>query len=243
MDAITSSGNYLGTERVKRPLTDAESRQLAKLLRDHDFPGASLVALRFAYKLTRSREAARDLVGRMNLRLVRWGWDPNAVSLVRRLCRLVWSEHTHQERETDVAVRAEQAFLHEQAVEAERALQAAAVRGDRLPLAPPLPAQPVAASTEQHAIRLEEEREQDARRARELEKLHGGVPALEALFRERKDEVNLLWLGYRLKGIHDPAEMARDSGRDVEEFYRAAPRRKRAVRKVLGVPEDDEETE
>jgi hypothetical protein len=53
-----------------------------------------MVALRFAYKKTRSHGRAQDLVGRVNLRLVRRGWDPRDVTLVKRMCRLVWSEYT-----------------------------------------------------------------------------------------------------------------------------------------------------
>jgi hypothetical protein len=164
LEAITSSGNYLGTDRLKRALTNAERDQLAKVLRKHDFVGASVVALRFAYKLTRSRERARDLIGRMNERLVRWGWDPNAVPLKKRLCRLVWSEYTHEQEETALARRAEEAFLREEAIHAELP-PAALRRGDPLR---DKAAAPTAASHEQHVIRLEGEREDDARRAADL---------------------------------------------------------------------------
>jgi hypothetical protein len=225
LSAITPTGAYVGTDRLGRALTDAENRQLGKLLRDHDFPGASLVALRFASRLVRSREAARDLLGRTNLRLVRWGWDPAEVPLVKRLCRLVWSEHTHQLRETDAAKRAEQAFLREQEVTEGRA-------------------QASTPSREERVVRLEQEREDDARDARELERLRGKLDELRAHLRAEKDEVNLLYLDYVAREITDPARMARDSTRDVTEFYAAAKRRKRVVLKLLaaksGVPENEE---
>ncbi len=40
----------LGTERLGRRLTAKEKRRLGALLREHDYPGMRLVALRFAYK-------------------------------------------------------------------------------------------------------------------------------------------------------------------------------------------------
>src|SRR5579872_4272425 len=82
----------LGTERLGRPLTPDEKAVFGALLREHDYPGARLVALRFAYKLARNVARAQDLMGRADLRLVRFGWDPKEVPLVQRLCRLVWSE-------------------------------------------------------------------------------------------------------------------------------------------------------
>src|SRR5260370_16333299 len=66
-----------GTDRLGRPLTDEEKKRLGALLRQHDYPGARLVALRFAYKLTRSRTRAQDLMGRVDLRLGPQGRDPS----------------------------------------------------------------------------------------------------------------------------------------------------------------------
>ena len=215
--AITSTGAYAGTDRLGRSLTDEDKKRLAKLLRDHDFPGASLVALRFASKLARSREAAKDLLGRTNLRLVRWGWDPAEVPLVKRLCRLVWSELTHQKRETDAAKRAEQGFLRELEVTEGRVV--ASTRATP--------------STEERAIRLEQDREDDARGEKELEVLRAKLDELRAHFRAEKDEVNLLFMDFVLKEITEPARMARESRRDVTEFYAAAKRRKRIVEKLL----------
>jgi hypothetical protein len=243
LDAFTSSGNYLGTDRIGRALTDAEKKQLARLLRANDFVGASMVALRFAYRLARRIEGARDLMGRTNLRLVRWGWDPNAVPLAKRLCRLVWSEFTHQKRETAAARRAEEVFLREQQAEGAGLVHAAPTRGDPLRQSK----EPAAPSAEQQAIRLEDEREQDARDEKELARLRQALPKLRERLQAHEDDVNLMWLDYRLKGIKDPGTMARESGRNVTEFYAAAKRRERAVRAVLpevtGEPAVDEENE
>ena len=236
MDAFTSSGNYLGTDRLKRPLTNAERDQLQKVLRKHDFAGASLVALRFAYKLTRNRLRAGDLMGRVNLRLVCWGWDPNAVTLVKGLCRLVWSVHTHQERETDVARRAEERFLAEENARAD-APPVVAKRGDPLR---PRKEEPMVPTFEQEAA-------DEARLAAELGELRANLAKLRAYFVSKKDEVNVLYLDQWMAGVQDVAKMAENTGRDPEEFYAAQKRRRRAIERFLaeknGVPPDDEENE
>src|SRR5260370_5955891 len=69
----------LGTDRLGRPLTDDEKKRFGALLREHDYPRMRLIALRFAYKLTRSKARAQDLMGRADLRFVRSGWDPDRV--------------------------------------------------------------------------------------------------------------------------------------------------------------------
>src|SRR4030088_2751574 len=106
-------GAILGTAPLGRALTNEERARFGALLREHDYPGARSVALRFAYKLARSRARAQDLMGRADLRLVRFGWNPKEVSLVKRLCRLVWSEWTHAIDESDTARKAEEGFLRE----------------------------------------------------------------------------------------------------------------------------------
>ena len=243
MDAITSSGNYLGTDRLKRALTNAERDDLAKVLRKHDFVGAGVVALRFAYKLTRSRERARDLMGRANVRLVCTGWDPNEVTLVKRLCRLVWSEHTHERRETDVARRAEEGLLREEGIHGELP-PVAPQRGD------PLRARKeglMASSPEQHVLRLEEEREEDARREAKLVEMRGDLRKLRDVFEAKKDATNVVYLDQWMAGTEDPATMAEKTGRDPAEFHLAQKRRKRVIERFLaeknGVPSDDEENE
>jgi hypothetical protein len=194
---------YVGTDRLERSLTEPEKKDLSALLGKHDFVGASLVSLRFAFKLRRSKPAAQDLQGRANLRLVRQGWDPRAVTLVKCLCRFVWSEHTHEARENAAARKAEEIFLREQGIDEGHA-----------------------PSVEDRSMRAETEEQEEARAKQKLD-------SLRAAFVEAGDDVNLLWLDYRLAGVDEPSEMARQSGRDVGEFYRAADRRKRQTARWL----------
>jgi hypothetical protein len=195
---------FVGTDRLGRALTHQENRELSALLREHDFVGASMVSLRFALKLRRSRPAAQDLQGRANLRFLRLGWDPRVVALVKRLCRLVWSEHTNERSESDKTRRAEEIFLREQGIHVGTST-------------------PSAAET---AARIAEERRNEELDERQLE-------ALRAAFIAAKDEVNLLWLDYALEEITDLAEMARRATLDVKDFYLAADRRKRHVQRLI----------
>jgi hypothetical protein len=194
----------IGTDRLGRPLTDGEKAQFSALLRAHDFVGASLVSLRFAFKLTRSKQAAQDLQGRTNLRLVRLGWDPQAVSLVKCLCRYTWSEWSHEKEESATTRKAEALFLGEQGIAEATA----------------------APSVEDQVVRFEKERQEKERAASQLEELR-------AVFVAAGDDVNLLWLDYALLGVTELSEMARRSGREVNDFYRAADRRKRHARRWL----------
>jgi hypothetical protein len=200
----------LGTDRLGRPMTGEERKRFGALLRDHDYPGARLVALRFAVKLARDPARGQDVIGRVDLRFMRQGWDPAEVSLVKRLCRLVWSEWTHARRETGEggpSRRAEEVFL--------RDLEATVG--------------PSEAPVEQRVTDEESLREATARASARLDKLR-------ASFEATGDEVNLLWLGYGLNedaDLDDLQTMATRSGRDVTEFYAAAKRRKRVVRRLL----------
>lgn len=202
--ALLAVAAIIGTETLGRPLTDAEKRRFGALLREHDYPGARLVALRFAFKLTRGRERAQDLMGRADLRLVRTGWDPAEVPLARRLCRLVWSEWTNATSESITARQAEEAFLRELQV----------TEGISVP------------STEEQAVRLEAGRAERAKAAAQIDKLRAG-------FDQARDDVNLLWLKHAMDGNFDLQKMATESGRDVADFYAAAKRRKRAVLRLL----------
>jgi hypothetical protein len=188
---------YVGTEALGRPLTDPERKDLSSRLRAHDFVGASLVSLRFAFTLTRATAAAHDLHDRANLRLVRQGWDPLVVTLVKCLCRFVWSEHSHEKRESATARKAEAGFVLEQGIH-----------------------NAAAASSEDLATCIETEQQEEERAKRRID-------AVRAAFVEAGDAVNQLWLDYRLAGVDEPSEMARSSGLDVSAFYRAADRRKR----------------
>jgi hypothetical protein len=215
----------LGTDRLGRPLTDEEKKRFGALLEGHDYPGKRLVALRFALKLTRSKHRAQDLMGRADLRLVRFGWDPAELPLVNRLCRLVWSEWTHEASETEAARKAEQAFMRE-------------LEADGWKLVPPMKrevsepprpgdgAQWAVSSHEETAVGLEAQQEALTKGAVKLEKLR-------ILFEKAGDEVNLLWLRYQLADVDDLQKMAQESGRPVEDFYAAAKRRRRSVQRLL----------
>jgi hypothetical protein len=195
----------IGTERLGRPLTDDEKKHFGALLVEHDYPGARLVALRFAHKLCGGRKrSAADLMGRVDLRLVRFGWNPSDVPLVRYLCRLVWSEWTHAASESETARKAEEGYFHE--LEAAEGLSAHSV--------------------EKQAVAQEA-------RAEARESAEAQVGKLRALFEKAGDPVNLLWLEYFLEGETDVGKMAERAGRAVSEFYDAADRRKRAVRRLL----------
>jgi hypothetical protein len=194
---------YVGTNRLGRPLSAPERKDLASLLRHHDFVGASLVSLNFAFKLSRSKPSAQDLRDRANVRLVEQGWDPGVVPLVKCLCRFVWSEHKNETRERVTARKAEEVFLREQAID-----------------------HSAAPSAEDFAVRLETERQEEERAAKR-------TASLRAAFVQAGDTVNQLWLDHWLAGVEEPGEMARLSGRDVSDFYRAADRRKRQVGRLL----------
>jgi hypothetical protein len=194
---------YVGTNRLGRPLTATERKDLASLLRKHDFAGASMVSLNFALKLSRSRPAAQDLRDRAHVRLLEQGWDSGVVTLAKCLCRFVWSEHKNENRKRVAARKAEEVFLREQGIERSAA-----------PLAEDL------------AVRLETEGQEEERAGKRS-------ASLRAAFVEAGDTVNQLWLDHWLAGVDEPREMARLSGRDVSDFYRAADRRKRHVARLL----------
>jgi hypothetical protein len=215
--ALLAIGAVLGTDRLGRPLTDEEKKRFGALLREHDYPGECLVALRFAYRLTQRRASARDLMGRAALRLVRQGWDPAEVSLKRRLCRLVWSEWTHAVEENEAAGRATERYFHE----------LEATEGVSVP------------SAERRALDREASEKKRAHAQAQLDKLR-------AAFVKAGDEVNLLWLDANVEDVLDAQTMAQRTGRDVAEFYAAAKRRKRAVRRLVaeenGAPYNEEES-
>ncbi|HEY5317757.1 MAG TPA: hypothetical protein VIJ20_07235 [Solirubrobacteraceae bacterium] len=164
-------------------------------------------------------------MSRANLRLVCTGWDPNAVSLQRRLLRLVWSEFTHDRREEVLARRVEEEFLREQGIHGPVPPPAAA-RGDPLQ---PSPKEAAASSIEQEVITLEEEQAELAARRKKLD-------ALIERLRAGKDEIALEYLELRRNGIVSPAKMVEASGRkvDVKVFYEAARRIQRLVERIAG---------
>ncbi|HEY2513993.1 MAG TPA: hypothetical protein VGI39_24165, partial [Polyangiaceae bacterium] len=102
----------VGTDTLGRPFTDAERRAADRLLARHGFASARLIALAFAQKKCRDRAMAEEVVLRAIERLVRTGWDPAEVSLVKRLNRLVFSEWTHEIAERKVRRESERRFAH-----------------------------------------------------------------------------------------------------------------------------------
>jgi hypothetical protein len=214
---VLAIGAVLGTDRLGRPLTDEEKKRFGALLREHDYPGKRLVALRFAFRLTQRRASARDLMGRADLRLVRQGWDPKEVPLVRRLCRLVWSEWTHAVEENEAAGRATERYFRE----------LEATEGVSVP------------SAERRALAEEASEKKRADAQAQLDKMR-------AAFVKAGDDVNLLWLDASVEDVLDAQTMAQRTGRDVAEFYAAAKRRKRVVRRLVaeenGAPYNEEES-
>jgi len=204
LDAAQPAAPLIGTDVLGRPLTADEKKHWDRVLRQHDFAGARRYALLFGQRLTRNVARAEDLVGRACLRLVRWGWDPGDVTLAKRLCRLVWSEWTHEKKEDARRRYAEEKFLAEMAVH----------EGTH------------SRSAEEYATQLEQEREDE-------EHARGQIDRMRAAFVKANDAVNLLWLQFTLEGEVDLKVMAHKSGRDVSEFYDAADRRKRLTKRLL----------
>jgi hypothetical protein len=204
----SASDAIVGTDVLGRPLTDAEKRRFERVLRKHDYVGARMVALRFAHSLTKNLGRAQDVMGRADLRLVRFGWDPAQTSLVKRLCRLVWSESTNAKNEAATARAAEAMYQREMEVSVGTAEK----------------------SVEARAIELEAER---ALQKATKERAESSLVQLRTRFEAAGDEVNLLWLEWAQKDVVHPADMAQQTGRDVDEFYRAAERRKRHVQALL----------
>jgi DNA-directed RNA polymerase specialized sigma24 family protein len=195
---------FLGSDRLGGRLPDAEKKRLDKLLRDHGFHAARRRAVLFGRRLARGLAGAEDLAQRACLRLVRLGWDPNEVTLEKRLCRLVWSEWTNEKSEDARRRKGEAGFLAEMAVHEGTSSR----------------------SPEDYAVRLEEERAEEQHAVSQVERLR------QALIAE-KDNVNLYWLQCTLEGKTDLAQMARESARDVNEFYAAAKRRNRIVARLV----------
>lgn len=171
-------------------------------------------------------------MSRADLRLVRFGWDPRDVTLVRRLCRLVWSEWTHADSEGSRIQKGEEGFIRElEATEGLKLARPPVWDSERRP-------EWAVPSYEQQVTSAETARESRTKASVQLEKLR-------AIFEKTGDEVNLLWLKFALEDVTDLQKMAAASGRDVADFYAAAKRRKRAVQRLLanerGVTLSDEE--
>jgi hypothetical protein len=187
------------------PEVAARRARLEERLLQEDIERAMLVALDFAFERTESMPYSRELVRRARTLLwERATWDPEKASLAVYLCGVVRSEETHDARAAATRAAKEAAALDE----------AEHLGGTRSP------------SPETLALQAEE-------RAQARTAARAQLDELRHAFEEADDDVNLLWLDYRLQDIDEPAEMAALSGRDVKDFYRAADRRKRHVQRLI----------
>jgi len=197
-----------------REPTAEQRAAFEEMLLEQDLEGALLAAMEYAMNLTRDNETmARELVLRARTRL--WeqcSWDPQKAPLAAALCGMVRSERSNDARRGDRSRKREAAYVTE--VET---LDGAAAKS----------AEELAVANEQR----EEERGQAAGRLEELR----------ARFVAAGDEVNVLWIEYSLDGVEDPAEMARRSGRDVKDFYRARDRRVRLVQRMRAAQREEED--
>lgn len=182
--------------------TAAEREDFEEQLLDEDLEGAQLRAFAYAMKLTgKNTPLARQLV--LQARTLLWercSWDPEKVSLGAYLCSVVRNEWSNEARRAETERENEVLYLTE--VET--------IDG------------PDAKSPEEMLLAHEESEEGREAAARRLEEL-------KTHFESTEDKVNLDWIKFSLDGIDDLAEMARLSGRRVEEFYRARDRRGRYV--------------
>ncbi len=201
---------YPGTNKLGRPLTDDEKKKLGAQLRAHEYPKARLKSVAFGYRLTHRMHAAQDLAGRADLRFVRVGWNPRQVVLVRRLCRLVWSEWTHEIEESDAARRAEEAFLRAEA----------------------MPDDDKAPSPEDRAEEIQASMDARAHAVRQIDRMR-------AAFEATNDQVNLDWLRLAEQEITDIGQMVPLTGHSTQDFYRATDRRTRLVKRLVEEDEKD----
>ena len=193
-------------EGPRREPTAQERAAFDELLLGEDLEAALVKALDYAMTLTRKNETmARQLV--LHARTLLWercSWNPDKVPLGAFLCGIVRSEWSHEARRAVTERKNEVEYLTEVDT-----IDGSAVR-----------------SPEDLLVADEESDEGRAAAAAELEKL-------DAHFAATGDEVNREWIEHSLAGIDDLAEMARLSGRKVEEFYRARDRRVRYVERLL----------
>jgi hypothetical protein len=189
-------------ERRQREPTAAEREAFDELLLGEDLEGACVQALDYALGLTGKNETmARQLV--LHARTLLWercSWNPDKVTLGAFLCGIVRSERSTEARRA----------VNERGNEVEYLTELVTLEG-------------ADAKSPEELLATDEESE--AARAEAAQKLE----ELKAHFVATGDEVNLDWIGHCLDGIDDLAEMARLSGRKVEDFYRARDRRVRLV--------------
>jgi hypothetical protein len=197
----------------KREPTSEERARFQEMLLEHDLEGARAIALAYAMKLAhKNLTMARQMVDdACRILWERCSWDPRKVGLGAYLCGIIRGERSH----------AAEAGVAEREREVEYLTEVETVDGSE------------GSSPEELMTAREESvegREQAARRLDELRR-H---------FEATGDEVNLKWIEYSLDDIEDPAEMARLSGRPVDDFYRARDRRVRYVQRLRAKKQEKE---
>ncbi|HTQ42862.1 MAG TPA: hypothetical protein VMI75_08935 [Polyangiaceae bacterium] len=194
-------------ETVRRGEPSAEQRaRFEEMLLEHDLEGARLQAMAYAMKLTKKNVAASRQMVDDACRILweRCSWDPDKVGLGAYLCGVVRSERSH----------AAEAGITERENEVEYLTEVATLEEGTPGRSP-----------EDLMVAYEESVEG-------REKASGELAAMRAHFEATGDAVNLEWIQYSLDDVDDLEEMARRSGRRVEEFYRARDRRVRYVQRL-----------
>ena len=189
----------------RREPTEAQRAAFEERLLDADIEGARLQAMSFAMARLRKNETMARQMADDAFRLCweRCTWDPDKVELGEYLCGVIRSEWSHLTRDAAVERRRERDY----------ATETETLDG---------PGDP---SVEDAAIALEESAEgRDAATV--------VLAEMRAHFEKTGDTVNLLRMNFMADEIDSPAKMAELSGRPVEDFYRAADRCARLVRKL-----------
>ncbi len=194
-----------GSSHLRREPTEEERAAFEDMFLGHDLEGARLKALRYAMSRVRGNETMAGQMADDALRIAweRCTWDPKKVPLGEYLVGIVRSEFSHAARDGVAEREREEEYLIER--------ETLDGPGD--------------ASAEQRAIEQQDRIESHDEAVRELGELR-------ATLETRGDTVGLLALDLMLEGVDEPAEMARRTGRPVEDFYRAADRRTRLVRQL-----------
>lgn len=196
-----------------REVTSDERLRFEEMLLGQDLATAQRIALGYAFRRTRSQVMARQLRDdALALLWERASWDPaKGPALPVVLCGIIRSQLSHEKESREAREELEQESL-----------------------ADPSTAPDTIESPEDLALAVDEKGEDDAQATADQEWLRRA-------FEAAGDEVNLLWLKLALDGVpaDDPAAMAEAAGRDVNDFYRAQERRKRHLRRLLAMKEED----
>jgi hypothetical protein len=189
----------------RREPTEEERAAFEEMLLGHDIEGARLRAMSYAMKLTRDNQTmSRQMADEaLSICWERCLWDPERVTLGRYLVGIVRSQWSTAARDGATEREHEELYLAEM-----EALDGAA-----------------GASPEDAILDHAEHQESQA------DALHL-LTAMRTHFEKNGDTVSLQRMDFMADEIDSPAEMARLSGRPVEDFYRAAERCARLVRKL-----------